>query len=121
MPANAGSAHTNAKERKARKGKKRKGIEAHKVKHPTPSQAMMRSQGIKSRTEDRREQKKETGRRPPTQLPGPLGHLLRHMVGIFWNPLHPQYIYIFVYYYYCTVTSSCHCGAVHIMPRNELQ
>ena len=29
----------NAKERKVRRVKKKKGIEAHRVKHPTPSQA----------------------------------------------------------------------------------
>ena len=39
IPANAWSARINAKERKARRGKKRKWIEAHMVKHPTPSWA----------------------------------------------------------------------------------
>ena len=38
IPANAGLARINAKERKVR-WKKRKGIEAHRVKNPTPSQA----------------------------------------------------------------------------------
>ena len=39
IPANARSARISAKEGKARRGKKRKEIEAHRVKHPTPSQA----------------------------------------------------------------------------------
>ena len=37
IPATVGSARIKAKERKARRGKKRKGIEAHRVKHPTLS------------------------------------------------------------------------------------
>ena len=39
IPTNPGSAHIKAKERKARRQKKRKGIEPHKAQHPTPSQA----------------------------------------------------------------------------------
>ena len=50
-------ARINAKERKARRGKKRKGIEAHRVKHPTHPGQLMRSEGRKSRTDNRREQK----------------------------------------------------------------
>ena len=37
IPDNAGSARINAKERKARRGKERRRIEAQRVKHPTPS------------------------------------------------------------------------------------
>ena len=77
-PATVGSARTNAKERekkegKVRKVKKRKGIEAMRVKHPTPSQAI--DALIGDGRKHNRNQKKEKERKRD-QIPNPttLGH-----------------------------------------------
>ena len=60
--ANAGSACINAKERKVRRGKKRKGIEANRVKHPTPSQVtdVLTGDEEQNRKQKRAKRKKRT-------------------------------------------------------------
>ena len=51
--ATMGSVHINTKERQVRRVKEKKRIEAQRVKHPTPSQAIDGQIGMKNRTENR--------------------------------------------------------------------
>ena len=67
--ANDGLARTNAKERKSRRGKKRKGFEAHRVKHTTSSLATNALTGDEEQNGKQENKKKETGSGSPTQLP----------------------------------------------------
>ena len=57
------------KKKKARRGKIRKGIEAQKVKHRTPSQAIDAVTGDEEKNGKQKNKKKETGSGTPTQLP----------------------------------------------------
>ena len=77
IQANAGSARINAKERKARRGKIRKGIEAHRVKHPTPSQATdaLTRKEEQSGTQKGTKRKKQ-GACPQPSYPGRFSRLL---------------------------------------------
>ena len=91
IPANAGSARINAKKRKARRRKKRKGIEAHRVRHPTPSQATDALIGDEEQNGKRkRTKRKKRGVGPPTQLPWTiqLPPTMRrdHTVSLFFLP-----------------------------------
>ena len=55
------------KERKVRRGKKRKGIEALRVKHPTPSRATHALIGDEEQNGKEENRKKETGSGSRTQ------------------------------------------------------
>ena len=68
IPVNVGSACINAKERETRRGKKRKGIEAHRVRHRTTSQATDALTGDEEQNGKQENKKKETGSGSPTQL-----------------------------------------------------
>ena len=70
--ATTGSAHINAKERdkkerKVRGAKKRKGIEAQRVKHPNPSRVTDAPIGDEKQNGNKRTKRKRSG--SPTQLP----------------------------------------------------
>ena len=62
------------KERQGRRAKKRKGIEAQRKKSATPTWTIDASIGDEEQNE---KQKKETGSRPPTQLPWAISHLIQ--------------------------------------------
>ena len=70
-----GSAHTNAKERDKKeihggRDKKSKGIEAQRMKPPTPSRVIdVVIEDKEQKKKKKKEKKKETGSRSPTQLP----------------------------------------------------
>ena len=81
--ATAGSAHINAKERdknerKVRRVKKRKWIEAQRVKHPTSSRATDALIGDEEQNGKQQKEKEKQGVGPQTSNPGPFSHLLRH-------------------------------------------
>ena len=66
------------KERKVRRAKKRKGIEALRLKHPTSYGKLKRSQGMKSRMENRRKQnERKQGAGSQSNYPGPFSRRLR--------------------------------------------
>ena len=65
-PATAGLARINAKEREARRAKKRKGIEAQRVKLPTPSREIDALIG----DDGQKERKKKQGAGPQSSYPG---------------------------------------------------
>ena len=88
-PSTAGSARTNAQQREKKeseKSKEKKRIEAQRVKHPTPPQAIDAHMGeertketgsgppikaidaLTGQEEQKEKQKKETGSGPPTQI-----------------------------------------------------
>ena len=56
-PSKAGSACIKPKERKARRGKKGKRIEVHRVKHPTPFQATVALTGDEEQNEKQKRTK----------------------------------------------------------------
>ena len=67
------------KERKVRRAKKRKGIEARRVKRPTPSRVI---DALIGDEEQNRKQKRTKGKKqgagPQPSYPGPLRRFLRH-------------------------------------------
>ena len=63
-PTTAGSARINAKERQARRAKKRKGIEAERVKPPTPTRATDDFIGGEERKAEGRRKRKKQGAGP---------------------------------------------------------
>ena len=69
--ANAGSARINAKERETRIWKKRKVFEAHRVKHPTPSQATdaLTGEEEKNGKQKSEEREKDQGTEGETSTP----------------------------------------------------
>ena len=72
------SARINAKEKETRRGKKRKGIEAHRVKLPTPSQATDALTGDEEQNgKQKRTKRKKLGVGPQPSSPGSFSRLLR--------------------------------------------
>ena len=84
IPFNAKLARINTKERKARRGKKRKGIEAYSVKYLTPSQAVDVHTGDEEQNgKQKRTKRKKQGVGPQPSYPGPFSLLLRRS-GVIW-------------------------------------
>ena len=76
--ASAGSAHINGKERKEKRGKKRKGIEAQRVKHPTPPRATDALIGEEEQNGNQsRLKRKQQGAGPQLNYPGPFSRFLQ--------------------------------------------
>ena len=78
-PATEGSARINTKERRVRRVKKMRGIEAHRVKPPTPSRAIDALIGEEELNGKRKKSKKRKGlvAGPQPSYPGSLGRLLQ--------------------------------------------
>ena len=103
--------------KKVRRGKKRKGIEAHRVKHPTPSQAADSHTGDEKQNGKQENKKKETGNGSPTQLPWAIESPTTrrdHTVSLFSLPPSPgplgrgyYYYYIYIYFFYYGLISIC--------------
>ena len=83
-PSNVGSARINAKERKAKKAKKRKGIEAERVKPLNRIQAIDALIEGEERNGKQKKAEKETGNGPHPSYSGPFGHLFRPAWIIWW-------------------------------------
>ena len=89
---------------KKHEGKKKKRIGAEDT-PSTPTQAIDALMGEEEENrKQKEEQKQETGRRPPTQLPGPFGRLVRPTWIIRWaySETRPQgegdIYYLFIYH-----------------------
>ena len=91
-----------------RRGKKRKGIEAHRVEHPTPSQAADVLTGDKEQNgKQKRIKKKNRGVSPnPTTMDHSVTYDVQGSHGERILFTGNMYIYLFIYY---TSTSSWHC------------
>ena len=77
-PARISAEKRDKKERKARRVKKRKGIEAQRVKHPTLSHATDALTGDEEQNgKQKRTKRKKQGAGPQLSYPGPFSCLLR--------------------------------------------
>ena len=72
-----------SRERKAKRGKNRKGIEAHRVKHPIPSQVIDALTGDEEQNgKQKKTKRKKQGASPQPSYPGPFNRLLRRSGNI---------------------------------------
>ena len=100
--ATAGSARNNAKKRDKKEKRKRKNGSGLRAKPSTPTQVIDARMGEEEKSSNQKEeQKKETGNWPTKQLPGLFDHLLRPawIIRLAYSetPLPQEKKYIFIY------------------------